>query len=214
MKTIAKLSFVIALIIFACSKSNTEAVVVDSNTPLEADRSSVAFVNGNYEIDSAVITKNLNKKRLVANLETKPLEEKTTLQEIPAFIKTFLSSVSPHKKFEIVNPGEDWKSGITNYGHVVFKKVFDASLKDSVLVLSGDGAILPDKQLIYFGIGDGVALMSYFRGGFGALQNVILIQFKNETITDFWYGSVFEGSIKTKNDILKNVKLAPRNNGC
>lgn len=214
MKTIAKLSLVIALIIFACSKSNTEANVVDSNTPLEADRSSVLFVNGNYEIDSTVITKNLNKKRLIANIETKSLEEKTTLQEIPAFIKNFLNSGSPNKKFEIVNPGEDWKSGITNYGHIVYKKVYDFMKKDSVLVMSGDGAILPDKQLIYFGIGDGVALMSYFRGGFGALQNVILIQFKNETITDFWYGSVFEGSIKTKNDILKNVKLAPRNNGC
>jgi hypothetical protein len=214
MKTIAKLSLVIALIIFACSKSNTEADVAGSTTQAEADRSSVAFANGIYKVDSAVITKNLNKKRLIANIETKALAEKKIMQEIPTFIKNFLSGVSPNKKFEVVNPGEDWKSGITNYGHVVFKKVFDTSLKDSVLVLSGDGAILPDKQLIYFGIGDGVALMSYFRGGFGALQNVIMIQFKNDTITDFWFGSVFEGSIKTKKDILKNVKLAPRNNGC
>lgn len=214
MKTIAKFSIVIALIIFACSKSNTEADVVDATTQAEADRSSVAFVNGNYEIDSAVITKNLNKKRLITNLETKMLDEKKTIQAVPGFIKDFLNSVSCCKKFEIVNPGEDWKSGITNYGHLVFKKIYDPTKKDSVLMLSGDGAILPDKQLIYFGIGDGVALMSYFRGGFGALQNVIMIEFKNETITDFWFGSVFEGSIKTKKDILKNVALAPRNNGC
>lgn len=214
MKTIIKVSFIVALIVFACSKSNTEAYVDDSNTELEADRSSVTFIKGIYKIDSAVITKNLNKKRIISSLETKPLSEKYTMQGVPSFIKDFLNSVSPNKKFEIVNLGEDWKSGITNYGHIVYKKVYSPTMKDSVLIMSGDGAILPDKQLIYFGIGDGVALMSYFRGGFGALQNVIMIEFKNETITDFWFGSVFEGSIKTKNDILKNVKRAPRNNGC
>ncbi|MBK7668098.1 MAG: hypothetical protein IPJ32_12640 [Sphingobacteriaceae bacterium] len=214
MKTIIKLSFIIALIVFACSKSNTEAGIIDSNTELDSNRSSVTFIKGNYKIDSAIITKNLNKKRLISNLETKQLSEKKTIQEVPAFIKDFLTAVSSHKKFDMVNLGEDWKSGITNYGHIVYKKVYDPNKKDSVLIMSGDGAILPDKQLIYFGLGDGVALLSYFRGGFGALQNVIMIEFKNETVTDFWFGSVFEGSIKTKNDILKNVKRAPRNNGC
>lgn len=199
--------------VFACSKSNTGAETAVSNTA-EPDRSSVAFASGTYKIDSSVITKNINKKRLLTHLEGEKLTEKKALQEIPGFIIKFLDEASYNKKFTIVNPGEDWKSGITNYGHLVFKKYYDANKKDSVLLLSGDGAVLPDKQLVYFGISNNMALMSYFRGGFGALQNVIMIEFKNETVTDFWFGSVFEGNIKTKNDIVKNAKRAPRNNGC
>lgn len=179
----------------------------------EIDRSSVSFYDGKYHVDSVVIRKELNKKRLIVNLETQTLKQRMKIGEIPDFIWRFLDSISYDKKFDIVNPGEEWKSGITNFGRVVFTKRYDANLKDSVSVLSGDGAVLPNKQLVYFGMSETIALLTYYKGGFGPLPNIIIIKHQDKKIVDFWYGSVFEGNITSKNEIIKSLK-SKRKNGC
>ena len=182
---------------------------------IRTDRSSVTFVGGHYKVDTLVIRNNINKNRLVADAEKQVLKRKNTIDEVPSFIWRFLDSISYDRKFEIVNPGEEWKEGITDYGHLIFKKVYDPSLNDSVPFLSGDGAVLPNKQLVYFGMSDNIALMSFFHGGLGPHTNIIIFKHKNNRVTDFWYGGASsEAGINTKNELIKNLKLKPKNDGC
>lgn len=175
----------------------------------DSDKSSVSFYDGKYHVDSAVIQRNLNKKKLIVNLETQILRQKKTIQEIPSFIWAFLDSLCGDKKFDIVNPGEDVNAGITNFGHVVFKKVYDVNKKDSVPVITHDGAVLPNKQLVYFGMSENTALISYY----GGAANIIIMKLKNEKIIDFWYGYTY-GKITTKKEILTNLKTVRKVEGC
>lgn len=173
---------------------------------------SVSFVDGRYRVDTSFIRNDLNKTKLIADLEKQKLEEKKTVQEVPAFIWHFLGSLSLDKKFEMVNPGEDYKTGIANFGHTLFIKTYDSVIKDTVVYLKGDGAILPDKQLVYFGISDSTVLMSYYHGALQ--QKIIILKHHNEVITDFWYGGTwYDESAKDKASILKNLK-SNRQNGC
>jgi hypothetical protein len=178
------------------------------------DRSSVTFVGEKYKVDSLVIRKDLNKMRLIAEVEKQVLEQKKTIQQVPSFIWRFLDSISSDRKFEIVNPGEDWKEGITDYGHVIFKKVYNPDTQDSVPMLSGDGAILPNKLLVYFGMSNTIVLMSYMHGGLGPHPNIMIMKHQNNKVTDFWYGSSWnDGIITSKSEIIKTLK-SKRQNGC
>jgi hypothetical protein len=176
----------------------------------ENDRSSITFADGKYSVDSIAIRNNQNKKRLIANLEIQILTQKKTVQEVPDFIWAFLDSICSDKKFDIANPGEDVNAGITNFGHVVFKKVYDVNKKDSVPLISADGVALPNKQLVYFGMSESTVLFSYY----GGVANVIIMKLKNEKIIDFWYGYVYNGNITTKTEIIKSLNAKPSNNGC
>jgi len=180
-----------------------------------AERSSVTFVSGDYKVDTIVIRNDFNKKRLIAEVEKQEFIQKNNIQEIPSFIWEFLDSISYDRKFDIVNPGEEYKTGITNYGHVIVKIVYDPNLQDSVFYLSGDGAILPNKQLVYFGLGKNIALMSYVHGGTGPFPNILIFKFHNKMVTDFWYRSrSLRDNLTNKKDILKNLKSKRKNNGC
>jgi hypothetical protein len=177
-------------------------------------KSSVSLVNGKYNVDTMVIRADINKAKLIAVAEKQILEEKNTIREVPGFIWRFLDSISCDKKIDIVNPGEDYKEGIMDYGHVIFKRVFDPNKKDSVSVISGDGAILPNKQLVYFGMSNNIVLMSYIHGGLGPNPNIIIMKHENRKITDFWYGSAWnDGSIVSRDEIMKTLK-SKRKNGC
>lgn len=205
---LSKIAIVIIVFVvsfFAFSKPNTRT---DENAKKE--RSSISFINGKYKIDTAVIQNNFNKKSLITWVETQKLTEKKNQEEIPRFIKEFLDSKSENGKFEMANPGEEWKCGITDFGHQVIKKVYDPNKKDSVLQVSWDGKRLPDKQFVYFAIGQNIALFSYyFRTG----QRAAIIKFKNEKITDFWYDANLS-FVKTKSEIIKELKTTRKNNGC
>jgi hypothetical protein len=207
---------IIALIIIAFityNQLNARQEAAALKGMYNSDKSSVSFYDGKYHIDSVVIRNGLNKARMIASVEKQILDQKKTIQEVPDFIWRFLDSISYDKEFDIVNPGEDWKADITNYGHVVFKKVYDVNKKDSVPMISYDSVVLPNKQLVYFGMSENTVLFSYYSGGMGAVTNVIMMKIKNEKITDFWYGSVYEGNITTKGDIIKSLKTV-RKGGC
>lgn len=192
----------------ANSEENAIAAIKNKKT------SSISYLNGRYRVDSSFIRNDLNKAKLISELEQQKIEERKTINEIPRFIWQFLDSMSYDKKFDIVNPGEDWKIGIMDYGHVVIKKVYDPVKKDSVPIVSGDGAVLPNKQLVYFGMNDSIALMSYLCGGLGFNPNILIFKHNKVRITDFWYGTRFiDEKVSTKSEILSALK-SKRKNGC
>jgi hypothetical protein len=202
---------VIVFIAYDKLKANTESPREIATFP---ERSSITFVNGKYKVDTMVIRNDFNKKRLITDLEKQILEEKKTIQEVPSFIWRFLDNISSDKKFDIVNPGEDYKEGIMDYGHVVFKKIYDANKKDSVSVISGDGAVLANKQLVYLGMNETIVLMTYMHGGLGPHPNILIMKHNNNKVTDFWFGSAWnDGIITSKNEIIKTLK-SKRSNGC
>ena len=156
---------------------------------------SVSFVNGKYEIDSVIIVENLNKKALLADLSSQKLNDKSSIAQIPDFIKSFLESVSYDKKFEMANPGEEYQVGWKT-----------------------DERILPNKQLVYFGEGKNIALLSYNSGGLQKAQRVVILKFEGKKVTDYWFNNDFWSdnnsvALTTKEQLIKYLKVTKTKNG-
>ncbi len=166
---------------------------------------SIAIRNGKYKIDTGIVVQNLNKKTLIDQLNTENIYEKKSVSEIPDFIKAFLDSVSGNRNFEMANPKEQWRwAGITEFG--------DKSR-----------ANLPDKQLIYFGNGSSIALLSYYSGGLNLTQRIAIIKFENNKIIDFWFDNYLaylwsdntQVLMQTKTEIIKYLNIQRKNSaGC
>ena len=131
-------------------------------------------------IDTNKILSNQNLRSLIYDLENTKLIEKKTIKYIPNFIKTFLDSLTSDN-FSIANPGENWQS--------------------SDLVIEE----LPNRELIYLGIGGNITLLAYYSGGLGVSEHILIFKYKNKHIIDFWSGN-FLKEVKTKNEILNYLK--------
>jgi len=68
---------------------------------------------------------------------------------------------------------------------------------------------LPNRELICMGIDKNVFFINYLTGGIGETEHLILIRFKDKTITDFWTGTLM-GHLYTKKSIIDYLM---RNNG-
>lgn len=184
----------------ACSDYSTPAdnqTLTQKQTPIEI--TCVSKVNGQFKIDTGNILINKNLPTLLLDLDKAYLADKKAVADIPAFIKTFLDSISDDKDFSIANPDENWKSGCTDLvvvnkkGNVISKK-------------------LARRQLVYFGLGKNIALLSYYTGGIGKSQHLALIKFQDEKIIDFWFKNdiIF---VSTKHEILKIIRQQTKYNG-
>jgi hypothetical protein len=170
--------------------------------------SSVSMVNGHYKVDTAIIWSERNWLTLLEDLGTENLADKKTKAEIPEFIRAFLDSISPGKKFDIANPGEKWWAG--DIKDMVFTSIYDQAKQDSLCVLSCNKNGLPGKQLVYCGVGKNMALLSWYVAGARLSQCTALIKFKDKTVIDFWFKNSPSLSA-TKYEILKSIE---RKEGC
>ena len=177
----------------------------------EYEYSSVSMTKGIYAIDSNIAKSNGTKEKMLVLLEKENLREKKTVAEIPAFIKTFLDGISENNNFDIANSGEEWNEGSWIHG---FNENTSATEKATTYIAKP----FPTKQLIYFGIGKSVAMLSYYSGGIRMSQHVMIIKFEGKKIVDLWvdnnsYGCNSGSKVGTKKDVLiKYVKTM--NNGC
>jgi len=153
-------------------------------------RSNISLFNGVYQIDTNAIIRNNNLEGLITDLEKADLTEIKTIAEIPSFIKTFLDGLT--NGFSITNSGEDWQVGCT-----------------SLTTVDENGNVInekkPKRQLIYFGLGQELALMTYYKGGFGKSEHIVIIKFDNTKIVDFWCGNILRDT-NNKTKILKYLK--------
>ncbi len=179
-----KISLALIVMAFmACNKPITETESQTANHQRELKyASSVSISNGQYKIDTNIILANRNKKILVAALVAENLTQKTTVAEIPDFIKTFLAGVADDKKFDLANPDEKYQVGWFDLGKGV-----------------------PTKQLVYFGAGKNIALISYYSGGLRRWQHLAIIKFQDNKIVDFWYDN-YDVSAKTKDEMIEYLK--------
>lgn len=209
-------SLCLLLLLDACSK--TEPVISDL-TPVSNQKtevysesqkytSSISKLNGKYTVDTNVVYQNKNKKTLLALITPEYLDEKSTIDEIPYFIRVFLNDISENGIFDMVNPGEEWKSGIADFGHQVIRRVYNTEKKDSVLIVTYDRNPLPAKQLVYFGIGKHTALFSYYSGGLRLNQHVAIIRFEDNKVVDLWFGNCDSQATITKTELIKQIIIS------
>lgn len=173
--------------------------------------SSVSMVNGHYIIDSNVIETDRNKRVLVAELKAESLIRKITIEEVPGFIFAFLDSISPNKKFDIVNPWEKWNT--KDIMDLVMPNTNQENKKPAQSIDAAKG-LLPDKKLTYFAIGDSIALLSYHSGGIRSRQHIVILKFQNEQVVDFWYGTYFGLYVNTRIEILQQLDRRGNGGGC
>lgn len=175
--------------ILARSSGYLKEVVYYEPDPFAVNMSSVSYKNGKASIDSIIIRSDANKKQLIAALDYEKLEEKQTVAAIPAFIRTFLDSISGNGKFDMVDKGEKFQ--------------------DDWLTLGQD---LPSRQLIYFANGTHTALFSFYSGGARKTQHIAILKFYDEKVVDFWFESDVNAGT-TKEAILSDLRKKRNKSG-
>ncbi|MBL7973752.1 MAG: hypothetical protein JNJ85_02495 [Candidatus Kapabacteria bacterium] len=133
--------------------------------------------NGLYQLDTNIILSNLNLPPLLEKLESSEITEKRSVSYLPFNVKLFLDSLT-HENFLIANPEEEW----------------------NITCISDEN--LPDRQLVFLGLGKDVILLAYLTGGIGVSEHVLIIKTENSKIVDFWSGLVSRG-LNDKDKILE-----------
>lgn len=64
---------------------------------------------------------------------------------------------------------------------------------------------LPRRQLVYLGVSPDFVLLSYYSGGIGLSQSVVIFQLQGQRIKDLWHGYM-GGDPKTKAELLLQVR--------
>jgi hypothetical protein len=192
--TFGKIFIALTLIIIsACSSS--PALPENQNLspkPSTGQITCVSILKGQFKIDTANILRNKNLPTLIADLGKSDLRDKDAVTDIPDFVKAFLDSISPEKKFSIANPHEDFKAGCTNL--TVLNEKGDTLLKP-----------LPGKQMVYLGLNANMVLLSYYTGGLGKAQHIALIKFQNNRVVDFWFKNNIAFT-SSKEELLRTIR--------
>ena len=172
--------------LFACNSSthiDQQIETEDSNRI-----SSISFNDNKYQIDTAIILTNQNLQPLINDLDKTTLSTHNDTKDIPDFIRTFLNNLTG-SDFSIASPGENWQVGCC----------------------VNPEEKLASRQLVYLGLGSDIVLFSYFTGGFGKSEHVLIIKFKDKKIVDFWSGNVMV-DLNNKKDILEYLKANENKN--
>lgn len=192
----------ILTIFWTCNNSTTQQ---DKHKIGNNAFSSIPFIDGHYQIDTTKILSNQNLQLLIGDLEKTELIEKNRVSEIPYFIKAFLDTLTVGN-FTIANPDENWQVGCVSMGKLIEKKVYDKKTGDTLIEFTFDDSHpLPSRQLIYFGLGRDIALLTYYTGGFGKSEHILIIKFQDNEIINFWCDNVLE-DVKNKIEVLKYLK--------
>jgi hypothetical protein len=194
MNTKSKIFLLTASVIFLACNSKTNY------------KKGVSILRGFYKIDTNTIITNRNLPPLIEELEKNSLTEFETTKKIPLFIKTFVGSLID--TFFIADPGEPWRSGCTPPFEIDYenpKKYYDKRTKRISYSYSFKDKEYPIRQLVYFGLGKDIALMTYYTGGIGMIGRILIFKFKGTEITDFWCGNESK-SVNNKKEILLYLK--------
>ncbi|MBI1838028.1 MAG: hypothetical protein HYR91_12260 [Flavobacteriia bacterium] len=149
---------------------------------------SVSMSNNNYDIDTNIILENKNLTFLITELEHQNFINKNRIDEIPHVFKTFLDDIEGD--FLIANPNENFESGCCRF--ISFDK-------------NGDTIKIPNKQLSYFGLGEGYAIMTYFQGGSVGSKKVLIFKYQENKILDFWCDNILY-NLKTTEELIRYLK--------
>jgi hypothetical protein len=133
-----------------------------------------------FNIDTQKIRSSGSVDALLNALKRTNLKQKNDKKAIPSFvtneINCFLRSIDFPDSFRIANPGEPY-----NWSDLV------------------DGG-LPNRQLLYLGIGKNLLLMTYHHGGSIGASHIVIVKFADSKIRDIWFAEA--AKLKTKKSII------------
>jgi hypothetical protein len=156
---------------------NTQVIAKDEGKFTVHKISSITAHNNTMLIDPNVIIQNKNLDFFINDLQASYIKLSYKTGHIPRLISEFLESFSK-KSFTMADPGGDWNCCCDN------------------------NAKLPNRQLICQGNDGHLFLMSYLSGGIGTINHIVLIQYNDNTITDFWAGTL-RPDLKSKDAIVR-----------
>ena len=151
----------------------------DGTKPTASDNQEMKSC-GQFKMDTVSILTNKNLDRLISKADTADLKRFTEFESTPDFIRAFLDSLVG-ENFSIADPGEDWQA---------------------TDVVEGD---LPDRQLVYLGVGQEITVLAFSKGGIGMSERILIFHSENSCIKDFWCGGVMT-ELTDKSQILNHLK--------
>jgi hypothetical protein len=199
---------IILFVVLGCSLFLVNALLLPETPAGSAAREpsyvpSVYRMDGNYIINYSVLYNNRNKKVLLDEIQKSELEVKSSVKDIPGFIKEFLDATNREGTFEIAEADQQWAEGSVTLGEI--KKFYDPAKKDTVTIITMNG-VLPQRQFKYFAIGQGIALLSYYTGGHDRGLEITLIKFKDKMVVDYWSVNSKKLDLNSKEDLLEYIR--------
>jgi hypothetical protein len=211
--TLRKIQILCCVGMMLCSCSNKSSINGDyfseSSSSIHAVRKpkrSISTEGDTFYLDTGVLLNNDNLPRLLKKLKHSKSTEYSDVGKIPDVVQQFLEHIS--EGLEIANPGEDWQHGC------VVPVEFDEdhpTTMDTVLTDSGIQILytfstkpvnLPRRSLQHLSISDDLVLMTYLSGGMGVSDHLIIIEYNDSLVTDFWHCNTLS-SLKTEEDIIR-----------
>lgn len=135
-----------------------------------------------YVLDTLALITSRNLPTLLTQAEETNLVSYTSAEAVPPVVQAFLDSRGDvDRPFIMADVGAP------------FEKT-DAIMDET----------LPMKQLVYLGVSPQLVLVSYYSGGMGLVQDVVIVQLQGLRIRDVWHGYV-QNDPKTKEELLEQV---------
>ncbi|WP_375437684.1 hypothetical protein [uncultured Hymenobacter sp.] len=183
-----KLSLVFSVLLLAAchdSPPKESASTTTRRTPAPLPDSILAAQRAGraYVLDTMAIVTNRRLDTLLRLAEDRALISYASAQAMPPVVAAFFQARgSVDSPFVLADVGAPFEKG-------------DAILDPN----------LPTRQLVYLGVSPGLVLVSYYRGGVGLSQSVVLFRLQGQTIQDLWHGYVWDDA-KTKAELLLQVR--------
>jgi hypothetical protein len=142
--------------------------------------SSIKQIGDNISVDQMTIMQDKNLNPFIKELENSRLKISYKLDDLPGSVRAFLESFSGDK-FTIANLGADWNCCCDQNDN------------------------RPNRELICYGTNGYLFMISYYTGGIGKMQHLILVDYDGESINDFWAGNV-QGNLTNRFAIIESLK--------
>jgi hypothetical protein len=151
-------------------------------TPLPDSVRAAQRVARTYVLDTLVLITSRNLQALLTEAEETELVSYTAAKAVPPVVQAFLEARGGvTRPFIMADVGSPFEKTCTPLDEA-----------------------LPRKQLVYLGVSPDLVLLSYYSGGIGLAQHVVIFQLQGLHIRDVWNGYV-QNDPKTKAELLKQV---------
>jgi hypothetical protein len=141
---------------------------------------SITTTKTQYLINDTIILTNQNLQHLIDGIENSTLVSLNRFKEVPEFIRNFLMQRNDGD-FLIADVNQPFAAGCTREENE------------------------PGRQVTYMAINNEYFIMSYKIGGIALMGKILILQFRENHMIDFWNGNGFWG-LDSKEKIIAYLK--------
>ena len=174
--------FLIYIFLLSCTENKSVRAVDDNKDKFVLDTTLTAITDCSpilFNVDTIAVAKNKNLPKLLIGLQKDSLISYDSADRIPPIALCLIKKITNSNSFDIANKGEEFTR------------------------TDVDDRNIPSRQLTYLGIGKEYVLMTYYVGGFGMADEILIFKINNK-VEDFWTGYISDyKQIHDKNHIIK-----------